>query len=381
MEETTNILQSYGWNQQKINQFRSDLLAWYDANKRDLPWRRDNNPYYIWISEIMLQQTQVATVIPYFERFIATIPDIATLAQVDEQVLLQLWQGLGYYSRARNLKIAAQQIVEKHGGEMPKTMPELLALKGIGPYTAAAIGSMAFNLPEPAIDGNLLRVTARLFELDADIAKPSSRKQFAAILYELIDPKRPGDFNQAMMDLGATIMTPTNYYPENSPVKDYDASFINETAENYPVKSKKVKQTHHTMIAYYIQDSSGNVLYRQHLEEELLTGLWHFPMVEYDIDYEAATQKELLEPLAERYRLDWLLHDEVRVNAIAFPVVKHVFSHRVWHVQLISVTLTESNVKEIPSGWQWVSNQDWLILPISTLQKKLEQVRDDRSDS
>ncbi|NEW63793.1 A/G-specific adenine glycosylase [Tuanshanicoccus yangjingiae] len=375
------MLQSYGWNQQKINQFRSDLLAWYDANKRDLPWRRDNNPYYIWISEIMLQQTQVATVIPYFERFIATIPDIATLAQVDEQVLLQLWQGLGYYSRARNLKIAAQQIVEKHGGEMPKTMPELLALKGIGPYTAAAIGSMAFNLPEPAIDGNLLRVTARLFELDADIAKPSSRKQFAAILYELIDPKRPGDFNQAMMDLGATIMTPTNYYPENSPVKDYDASFINETAENYPVKSKKVKQTHHTMIAYYIQDSSGNVLYRQHLEEELLTGLWHFPMVEYDIDYEAATQKELLEPLAERYRLDWLLHDEVRVNAIAFPVVKHVFSHRVWHVQLISVTLTESNVKEIPSGWQWVSNQDWLILPISTLQKKLEQVRDDRSDS
>ncbi|WP_446455575.1 A/G-specific adenine glycosylase [Tuanshanicoccus yangjingiae] len=381
MEETTNILQSYGWNQQKIHQFRSDLLAWYDANKRDLPWRRDNNPYYIWISEIMLQQTQVATVIPYFERFIATIPDIATLAQVDEQVLLQLWQGLGYYSRARNLKIAAQQIVEKHGGEMPKTMPELLALKGIGPYTAAAIGSMAFNLPEPAIDGNLLRVTARLFELDADIAKPSSRKQFAAILYELIDPKRPGDFNQAMMDLGATIMTPTNYYPENSPVKDYDASFINETAENYPVKSKKVKQTHHTMIAYYIQDSSGNVLYRQHLEEELLTGLWHFPMVEYDIDYEAATQKELLEPLAERYRLDWLLHDEVRVNAIAFPVVKHVFSHRVWHVQLISVTLTESNVKEIPSGWQWVSNQDWLILPISTLQKKLEQVRNDRSDS
>ncbi|WP_446456915.1 A/G-specific adenine glycosylase [Tuanshanicoccus yangjingiae] len=381
MEVTTNILQSYGWNQQKIHQFRSDLLAWYDANKRDLPWRRDNNPYYIWISEIMLQQTQVATVIPYFERFIATIPDIATLAQVDEQVLLQLWQGLGYYSRARNLKIAAQQIVQKHGGKMPKTMPELLALKGIGPYTAAAIGSMAFNLPEPAIDGNLLRVTARLFELDADIAKPSSRKQFAAILYELIDPKRPGDFNQAMMDLGATIMTPTNYYPENSPVKDYDASFINETAENYPVKSKKVKQTHHTMIAYYIQDSSGNVLYRQHLEEELLTGLWHFPMFEYEIEHESATQKELLEPLAERYYIDWLLHDDVKVNAIAFPVVKHVFSHRVWHVQLISVTLTKSNVKDIPSGWQWVSNQEWLTLPISTLQKKLEQVRNDRSDS
>ncbi|WP_446450187.1 A/G-specific adenine glycosylase [Tuanshanicoccus lijuaniae] len=375
MEETTNILSRYGWDSKKVEQFRSDLLAWYDANKRDLPWRRDNNPYYIWISEIMLQQTQVATVIPYFERFIAEIPDIKTLAQVNEQVLLQLWQGLGYYSRARNLKIAAQQIVERHNGQMPQTMPELLALKGIGPYTAAAIGSMAFNLPEPAIDGNLLRVTARLFELDADIAKASSRKQFAAILTELIDKERPGDFNQAMMDLGATIMTPTNYYPENSPVKAYDASFINETAEQYPVKSKKIKQTHHHLIAYYIHDTEGNVLYRQHLDDELLTGLWHFPMIEYEIEHLAATKKELLEPLAERYRMNWLSDDTIQVNATVFSSVKHVFSHRVWHVQLITVTVPNKvSPRDIPQKWQWVSSRTEHTVPISTLQKKLEQL-------
>ncbi|MGY3813918.1 A/G-specific adenine glycosylase [Globicatella sulfidifaciens] len=374
----TQVLAKYGWNDQKVKGFRAALLDWYDQNKRDLPWRRTRNPYYIWISEIMLQQTQVATVIPYFERFIKALPTIEALANVDEQELLLLWQGLGYYSRARNLKVAAQQIMEHHQGQMPQTMPELLKLKGIGPYTAAAIGSMAFDLVEPAIDGNLLRVTARIFELDADISKPSSRKIFAEILYELIDPERPGDFNQAMMDLGATVMTPTNYYPEDSPIKAYDQSFINETAALYPVKKKKIKNTKHQMLAYRIQDLKGSVLYRQHTADELLTGLWHYPIFEYDIVLDSATEDELLTPLEDYFeqlglgalKLKLMMNPSQMI--VALPKVKHVFSHRTWNLQVVPVQL-EDDLQALIAGSQGLtttaSDQEH---PISTLQQKLQ---------
>ncbi|MGO1492200.1 MAG: A/G-specific adenine glycosylase, partial [Ruoffia tabacinasalis] len=154
------------WDEKKIKAFQTQLLDWYDANKRDLPWRQTKNPYYIWVSEIMLQQTQVNTVIPYYERFIKELPTIKDLAEVEESELMGLWQGLGYYSRVRNMQFAAQQVMADFNGEMPNTLEGLLSLKGIGPYTAGAIGSIAFNLPEPALDGNLMRIVARLFEID-----------------------------------------------------------------------------------------------------------------------------------------------------------------------------------------------------------------------
>lgn len=321
-------IQQYGWDQNKVFAFRQDLLAWYDNNKRDLPWRQNKDPYRIWVSEIMLQQTQVATVIPYFERFMLELPTIQALAQVDEEKLMSLWQGLGYYSRARNLKEAAQQIGREFDGKMPQTMKELLSLKGVGPYTAAAIGSMAFGLVEPAIDGNLLRVTARLFELPHDIAQAKSRKVFETILYELIDPDRPGDFNQAMMDLGATVMTPSNFRPIQSPVKAYDASYINETAHLYPVKSKKIKQTHHEWYALCIIDNQGRVLWRKHDDRQLLSGLWHFPIVLKD-DSKTGYQ------LAKAYLESLSYFDPlILVDPDQEPqVIKHVFSHRVWWVQ------------------------------------------------
>lgn len=374
------ILVSYGWDDNKIKNFRRDLLSWYDQNKRDLPWRRSKNPYHIWISEIMLQQTQVVTVIPYFERFIKALPTIEALANVDEQELLVLWQGLGYYSRARNLKIAANQIMENHYGEMPNTMKELLALKGIGPYTAAAIGSIAFGLVEPAIDGNLLRVTARLFELDADIAKASSRKVFSDILYELIDPERPGDFNQAMMDLGATIMTPGNLKPEESPVKGYDASYLNETAALYPVKTKKVKQTYHHMLAYLVRDSYGNVLYRQHQLNELLTGLWHYPIIEHEIDLSEASEEEIVEPI-KLFLQTYELNEPIQLLNLnqntkrQFPKVKHVFSHRLWHLNLILCQY--QGVFDVEKFVELTINQDEKEYPISTLQQKLQRILED----
>lgn len=351
-------INQFGWDEEKVLAFRRDLLGWYDRTKRDLPWRRTQNPYHIWISEIMLQQTQVNTVIPYFNRFIQALPTIEALAQVEDEALLNLWQGLGYYSRARNLKVAANQIIDEYGGQMPQTMKGLLSLKGIGPYTAAAIGSIAFGLVEPAIDGNLFRVTARLFELDADIALPSSRKIFEKILYDLIDPDRPGDFNQAMMDLGARIMTPTNYYPVDSPVKEYDASFINETASLYPVKTKKIKQTSHYYLAFYLLDADDRVLWRKHESQELLSDLWHFPMIEVDKETwqgiqegeeKAAntmsqayiyTVQPLLENILDQMglgdlTLDW--QEDWLWTGLEGKVVKHIFSHRIWQVQVIGL--------------------------------------------
>lgn len=363
------FIERYGWDQEKVKAFRHDLLTWYDTQKRDLPWRQTRDPYAIWISEIMLQQTQVVTVIPFYQRFMATLPNIQALAQVEEETLMTLWQGLGYYSRARNLKTAAQQIMQDFKGQMPDTMEGLLSLKGVGPYTAAAIGSMAFGLVEPAIDGNLLRVTARLFELDADISLPKSRKLFETILYELIDPVRPGDFNQAMMDLGARIMTPTNYYPVESPVKAYDASFINETAASYPVKSKKVKASHHYWLSLCIMDQDQQVIWVKHQEGQLLEGLWHFPLVPIEKNHAPGPaeildfSRDLVQQIDERAQAN--LHLDQAWDMENIKPVKHIFTHRVWHIFPVLVhyqgVFAQGNqVDKLKSS-----------RPSSTLQKKL----------
>ena len=384
-------LYDINWSTEKIQAFRQTLLAWYDETKRDLPWRNTNDPYKIWVSEIMLQQTQVATVIPYYERFIETLPTIQALADTEEETLLNLWQGLGYYSRVRNMQIAAQQIVADYAGAMPQTMKGLLSLKGIGPYTAAAIGSIAFGLVEPAIDGNLMRVTARLFELDADISQPKSRKLFAAILYQLIDAERPGDFNQALMDMGATIMTPANLNPEASPIKAFDRSYQNGTAHLYPVKKKKVKATEHQLIAYVVQNSKGEWLIRKHDEQELLTGLWHFPLLEQTVVMEAVSEEELVEPFSGWWaEQNSLLNDcacETEPTIIInqqlmpfgdlstltlLPKVKHVFSHRVWYVQLVPLMMKiDQAALQENENMRWQSPKQIRDLPVSTLQQKL----------
>ena len=221
-------LTDYGikmWDDEKIASFRRTLLNWYDNEKRDLPWRRTKNPYFIWISEIMLQQTQVVTVIPYYERFLEWFPTIEDLANAPEEKLLKAWEGLGYYSRVRNMQKAAQEIMEKFDGVFPDNHKDILSLKGIGPYTAGAIASIAFGLPEPAVDGNVMRVMARLFEVNYDIGDPKNRKIFQAIMEILIDPERPGDFNQALMDLGTDIESAKNPRPDESPIRFFSAAY------------------------------------------------------------------------------------------------------------------------------------------------------------
>lgn len=370
------------WDHNKIKAFQKSLLTWYDANKRDLPWRQTKNPYYIWVSEIMLQQTQVNTVIPYYERFIKELPTIQDLGEVSQETLMSLWQGLGYYSRVRNMQTAAQQIVSDYHGEMPNTLEGLLSLKGIGPYTAGAIGSIAFNLPEPALDGNLMRIVARLFEIDRDIMLTSTKQEFTAILYQLIDTERPGDFNQALMDIGATIMTPTNYQPEHSPLKEFDQSYQNGTSHLYPVKKKKTKATEHHRIAYAIRNEKGEWLMRKHSDKELLTGLWHFPMVEVNLVMEGITSSELIEPIIgqldesideSRLKLDQslIMNDSDRYELLPqFQQVKHVFSHRIWHVQVIPFQVKQK-AQLTEESYQWVSVNELETLPVSTLQQKL----------
>ncbi len=375
-------------DEEDIRRFRRLLLNWYDQNKRPLPWRETQDPYKIWISEIMSQQTQVATVIPYYERFIRELPTIQDLAQVEDRQLMELWQGLGYYSRARNLKIAANQIVDDFDGQMPTTMKQLLTLRGIGPYTAAAIGSMAFGLVEPALDGNLFRVTARLFEIDADISKQKNRKIFVDVLYQLIDPERPGDFNQALMDLGATIMTPANSRPEDSPLVDYDLSYRNQTVEDYPVKKSRTRQTTHSLLAYFVYREDGKWLMRKHGSDELLSDLWHLPLIEKDLVIEAATASELLEPLEE-----WLTasFDQVAIDSLELArpgiltldvdpgahlptQIRHIFSHRIWNVQIIPVKFQgqlDLEDSQAAADNYWHSHADFDRLPISTLQSKL----------
>ncbi|OJF92658.1 A/G-specific adenine glycosylase [Alkalibacterium sp. 20] len=346
------------WSDDKIHDFRVTLLQWYDENKRDLPWRQTSDPYYIWVSEIMLQQTQVDTVIPYYERFIDTLPTIEALAYAPEATLLKLWEGLGYYSRVRNMKVAANQIMEHHNGEFPTSHKEVLTLKGIGPYTAGAVTSIAFNQAYPAVDGNVMRVLSRLFEIDLDISKASTRKVFEEMIRQLIDPDRPGDFNQALMDLGATICTPKNYSPEKSPVRDFNASYLNETWEKYPVKKKKIKVKEQTFFTIVIKNKKNEYLFRERSSKGVLMGMLTPIMLNQDdlkdsewktFNQEEFSQdrssQEIEEMIKENYDMTISLNDQPK------GIITHVFSHLKWKMIVFEADLIADQSHSAELKW------------------------------
>src|SRR5438093_5760054 len=192
------------------NEVRARLLRWYDANRRDLPWRHTRDPYRILVAEYLLQRTRIASGTPYYERFLERFPTVRDLAAAPLDDVLAVWEGLGFYGRARNLHAAAQSIVQRHGGEVPRSYDELESLPGIGPYTAGAVASIAFGLPVPAVDGNVTRVIARLFRIRSDVTRPNARRRIAELAADLVSVDRAGAFNQSMMELGATICTPTS---------------------------------------------------------------------------------------------------------------------------------------------------------------------------
>ena len=377
-------LEKYGvtmWEEDKILSFRQKLLAWYDKNKRDLPWRRSKNPYHIWVSEIMLQQTRVDTVIPYYERFLEWFPTVESLANAPEERLLKAWEGLGYYSRVRNMQTAAQQIMSEFEGKFPSTYEGISSLKGIGPYTAGAISSIAFNLPQPAVDGNVMRVLARLFEVNHDIGNPSNRKIFQAMMEVLIDPDRPGDFNQALMDLGSDIEAPVNPRPEESPVKEFSAAYQHGTMDRYPIKAPKKKPIPIYLKALVVQNNLGQFLLEKNESEKLLAGFWHFPLIEVD-EFSDQTQdldlfSQVAEPILElgpspqeSFEQDYDL--EVDWQDLRFEEVKHIFSHRKWHIQIIAGRVAESQ-EYADREVLWLSPEEFSNYPLAKPQQKIWQ--------
>ena len=379
-------LEQYGikmWSEEKIASFQEKLLAWYDKEKRDLPWRHSNNPYHIWVSEIMLQQTRVDTVIPYYHRFLETFPTIESLANAQEEELLKVWEGLGYYSRVRNMQKAAQQIMGEYNGKFPDTMEEIQTLKGIGPYTAGAIASIAFNLAEPAVDGNLMRVISRLFEIGLDIGNPSNRKVYQAVAEKIISKERPGDFNQALMDLGSDIESPVTPHPEDSPVKEFSAAYLNGTMHFYPVKIPKKKPVPMKWQAFVVQNDKGQYLLEKNTYADLLSGFWHFPLIR---DY-TPTRKQLslLDEIAEEVeeypnknipmekQFETIYQLKIQKGKKLKGEVKHIFSHQKWEIELTKYQVKSYDEIErlTDRELRWVEAEEFHKIPFSKVQTKL----------
>ena len=303
-----------------VHQMAEYLPRWYEQYGRSLPWREGRNPYRIWVSEIMLQQTRIEAVKPYFDRFLKELPDIASLADVPEDRLLKLWEGLGYYSRARNLKKAALILKEQYQGKMPPDYQALLSLPGIGPYTAGAIASIAFRIPVPAVDGNVLRVLSRVCESREDVMKPAVRREAEAVLSACM-PEDPGTFNEALMELGETICLPGAALScETCPLFCICLAGRNRTAKDLPIRAeKKPRKVEEKTILLLIHD--GKVGVRKRPDKGLLAGLYEFPNLEGFLTGEdaAARAKEFF---------------QIRTDGepLALGEARHLFTHVEWHM-------------------------------------------------
>jgi A/G-specific adenine glycosylase len=315
-----------------ISMFQKDLIDWFQKEQRQLPWREDKDPYKIWISEIMLQQTKVDTVIPYFHRFLEKFPTLESLAQANEQDVLKAWEGLGYYSRARNLQEAVKEVVERYSSKVPDNKRDLSELKGVGPYTTGAILSIAYNQPEPAVDGNVMRVLSRIFLLWDDIAKQKTRVMIEGIVQEVIDRELPSDFNQALMELGALICTPKSPACLLCPVQEHCFAFREGVQSELPVKKKKNPPKEKQIRTVVLRDQSSRILIKRRPDTGLLANLWEFPGEE--IGGEFSFEREKLERyFYEEFKLRIQLGEQ-------FMEIKHIFSHLVWNIRVYEALTT-----------------------------------------
>lgn len=281
------------------NSIHRNLLGWYDRHARDLPWRKENDPYRVWVSEVMLQQTRVETVIPYYLRWLERFPTLESLAVADEQQVLKFWEGLGYYARARNLKKAARIILKEYGGELPKTTVELKKLPGIGEYIAGAITSIAFNKKEPALDGNGKRVLARLTAFSEPVNMEKNARILKEFLFNILPEERTGDFNQAIMDLGSRICIPRKPLCHDCPLKGHCEARLTGTQLEIPVRTRKKPVPHYQVVAAILR-KNNRVLIDKRKSADLLGGLWEFPggKVEKDESLDDAIIREIREELA-----------------------------------------------------------------------------------
>ena len=325
------------------------LLAWYDRCARKMPWRGIRNPYRTWISEIMLQQTRVETVIPYYERFISRFPSLSDLAAAQESDVLKMWEGLGYYSRARNLLKGARQVMEQYGGILPEDPALLRKISGIGPYTAGAIASIAYNIPVPAVDGNVLRVYSRLFGVRENLLLPPVRKGIEAAAAAMVPRDRPGDYNQAVMDLGATVCVPGTPDCDRCPLSAFCDAFARGDAPDLPLIPGKVPQKTIRWTVAVLRSGNRTLIRRR--TETLLQGLWCFPMLEC----EPSDAAVLLE---KKYRLH-------TVPAAPSVHARHVFTHLIWEMDILS--LDAGPDAPVPPDYRWTSAEELesLVFPVA----------------
>ncbi|WP_082234830.1 A/G-specific adenine glycosylase [Halobacillus massiliensis] len=303
--------------------FRNQLIDWFKREQRNLPWRENQDPYRVWVSEIMLQQTRVDTVIPYFNNFLTKFPTPKALAEAEEQEVLKAWEGLGYYSRARNLQNAVREVVENYGGIVPEDKEELGQLKGVGPYTKGAILSIAYDQPEPAVDGNVMRVLSRILDVEDDIAKAKTRILFEGLVEELISTEDPSSFNQGLMELGAIVCTPKSPSCLLCPVQSECRAFHQGIETERPIKSSKKKQRKQPYAALLIEDTEGNVLIEKRPDQGLLASLWQYPMVPLtDVD-----KKDIPSYVYGEYGVEIELGHGI-------DRVRHVFSHLIWDMEI-----------------------------------------------
>ena len=320
-------------------EFTDALLQWYDSHKRALPWRGAGDAYAVLVSEIMLQQTRAAAVIPYYGRFIRELPTVEALAACDEERLLKLWEGLGYYSRARNLKKCAQAVAEEYGGRFPRTAEQLQKLPGIGPYTAGAIASIAFGRPEPAVDGNVLRVMARLSEDDGNVTDQRVRDRWTAFLRGRMGD-RPGDLNQAFMDLGSLVCLPKGPLCDSCPLAYFCGARAHGTQALYPNRGEKKAKRQEDLTVFAVR-SGDSFLIRRRPKTGLLSGLYELPKRPGHL-----SRAEIGEALTE-----------LGVRPLgAWEIVRrqHVFTHVIWSMQVVRLN---AELVEVP-GYAWYSGSE-----------------------
>jgi A/G-specific adenine glycosylase len=319
----------------------SSLLSdWYKNNKRDLPWRNTKDPYPIWISEIILQQTRVDQGLPYFESIINRFPNVNTLAESPLDELLKFWQGLGYYSRARNMHTAAKQVVEQYEGRFPDSYEKLRQLKGVGEYTAAAIASFAFHLPHAVLDGNVYRVLSRLFTIDTPINTTEGKKIFSSFAEELLDKKNPEIHNQAIMDFGALQCIPNKPNCVICPLSDHCMAYIAGKVSELPVKIKAAKKRHRYFHYFFLTDGKSTWL-RQRTENDIWQQLWEFPLIECETEIESDAM------LLRKDVSGWMGENAKISNPIS---LRHILTHQIIHATFytIKISLTDS----IPEKWK-----------------------------
>lgn len=328
------------------NTFQSFLLKWNkDQNSRQMPWKGEKDPYKIWLSEIILQQTRVEQGLSYYNRFVKTFPDVHKLAKAPDERVFKLWEGLGYYSRCRNLIAAARYISKERKGKFPDTYEEIKLLKGVGPYTAAAISSFAFNLPHAVVDGNVFRVLARVFGIDKPIDSTEGKKYFAALADELLDKKQPGIYNQAIMDFGAVVCKPAAPLCSTCVFKKKCQAFLTGKINELPVKEKKIA-IKKRWFYYLVMEYKGQVAIRQRKEKGIWQDLYEFPLIELE------NETPVIKVLQEATRKKWLEKTAFELTYTS-PLFKQQLSHQLIAGQFAKVKLRKKPLNE--PDWVWLS--------------------------